>query len=174
MELWLKPARLTGTQCVAFVGASADAGFGLWIVDGVLEGRAGTTRVSMSSALTTDDWHHVAFIVSDHTASLRVDGVEVATSSGATLPALVKGFGVGLGVSATTERARNVSRKSSAFIMDEWLRLNGQVCAMFASFCSPSAERLDAESGGIVHGFGHIVDEREVHSGLKLTAQAFG
>ena len=101
MELWLKPARLTGTQCVAFVGASADAGFGLWIVDGVLEGRAGTTRVSMSSALTTDDWHHVAFIVSDHTASLRVDGVEVATSSGATLPALVKGFGVGAMVDGT-------------------------------------------------------------------------
>lgn len=101
MELWLKPARLTGTQCVAFVGASADAGFGLWIVDGVLEGRAGAARVSMTAPLTTADWHHVAFIVSDHAASLRVDGVEVASASGVSLPTLVKGFGVGAMVDGT-------------------------------------------------------------------------
>ncbi|MCX6857628.1 MAG: hypothetical protein NTV80_22310, partial [Verrucomicrobia bacterium] len=70
----MKPSSLAGTQCVAFMGAAADAGFGIWLVDGVLQGRAGTSIVAAVPALEVDVWHHVTFIVKGGSASLYLDG----------------------------------------------------------------------------------------------------
>ena len=100
MELWMKPTwandkPVSGEQCVSFVGQTVDAGFGLWLVDGAVQGRAGATRVTLSSALSAE-WHHVALLLNGGRLSLRIDGVESAVADGASLPTSVKSFTVGM------------------------------------------------------------------------------
>ena len=100
MELWMKPTwandkPVSGEQCVSFVGQTADAGFGLWLVDGAVQGRAGAARVTLPSALSAE-WHHVALLLNGGRLSLRIDGVESAAADGASLPASVKSFTVGM------------------------------------------------------------------------------
>ena len=96
MELWFKPASLTGTQCIAFMGATADAGFGLWLTDGVLQGRAGSLSFLASTpALAEEEWHHVALIVQSGSAKLYVDGEFTGSTASVTLPETVKGLSIG-------------------------------------------------------------------------------
>jgi uncharacterized delta-60 repeat protein len=96
MELWLKPSTVTGTQCVAFLGADSEAGFGLWMADGILQGRAGSSKITASlPALRVDEWHHVAFVVQDGSASLYMDGVLSGHAPSVSLPATVRGLSIG-------------------------------------------------------------------------------
>lgn len=96
MELWFKPKSLTGTQCVAFMGATADAGFGLWLTDGVLQGRAGSSFILASTqALAVEEWHHVALILQGGSTKLYVDGVQAGSAANVTLPQTVKALSIG-------------------------------------------------------------------------------
>ena len=91
----MKPSITSGTHCVAFLGEAPDAGFGLWLADGIIQGRAGSSIVANPSAIASGEWHHVAFFVQNGKASLRVDGAQTTILDGVTLPASVKTFGVG-------------------------------------------------------------------------------
>ncbi len=111
MELWTRPASLADNQCIAFVGdAGPDAGFGLYINGGRIEGRVGAARL-LSDPIALSDWHHVSLIVQNGQATLRVDGVIVGEVVTVTLPTVVKSLGVG-GITTVTD---NVVSGSDAF-----------------------------------------------------------
>ena len=108
MELWARAESLTDGQCIAFVGdAGPDAGFGLYVNGGRLEGRVGAARL-LSNPIAVGDWQHVSLIAQNGQATLRIDGVVVGDVVAATLPAVVKSLGVG-GIATTTDGIISVS-----------------------------------------------------------------
>lgn len=101
MELWFNATSATGTQCIAFIGEAADAGFGLWLVEGTLQGRVGGLVINATMLPAIGDWHHAALLMHQGAASLILDGAVAGTASATLLPELVKGFAVGASIDGT-------------------------------------------------------------------------
>lgn len=95
LELWVRPDSLADGQCIAFVGnAGPDAGFGLYVQEGRLEGRVGSARL-LSEPVLAGEWHHVSLILQNGQATLRVDGTVAGQPVPASLPDKVQGLGLG-------------------------------------------------------------------------------
>lgn len=95
LELWVRPDSLADGQCIAFVGnAGPDAGFGLYVQDGRIQGRVGSARL-LSDPVLAGEWHHVSLILQSGEATLRMDGAVAGKPVPASLPENVQGLGLG-------------------------------------------------------------------------------
>ena len=96
LELWVRPDNSLGDgQCIAFVGnAGPDAGFGLYMQEGRIEGRVGSARLH-SEPVLAGEWHHVSLILQNGEATLRLDGTVAGKPVPASLPDEVQGLGLG-------------------------------------------------------------------------------
>lgn len=96
LELWVRPDdSLADGQCIAFVGnAGPDAGFGLYVQEGCIQGRVGAARL-LSDPVQAGEWHHVSLILQNGEATLRLDGAVAGQPVPASLPEKVTGLGLG-------------------------------------------------------------------------------
>jgi alpha-tubulin suppressor-like RCC1 family protein len=103
LEAWVKPAVLSGNQCIAYNGNTASSGWGIFLVGSTVQGRFGTTFFG-SAAVSLNTWSHVAIVRNAGTATLYVNGVAAGTTT--TAPSAPSGnFGVAKSPPAYTAEA---------------------------------------------------------------------
>ncbi|MDB6019791.1 MAG: Fibronectin type domain protein, partial [Pedosphaera sp.] len=79
LEMWVKPAGTTGSQCLAYNGDPGGSGWGLLLIDGTYQVLFGNVAFFGSAPATADVWTHLALVRDSGVATLYVNGIAAAT-----------------------------------------------------------------------------------------------
>lgn len=102
LELWVRPAVVTGPQCLAYNGDTAGFGWGIYLVDGTYGALFGGVAFVTGGTATPGVWTHLALVRSNGDTTLYVNGAAVASFGDAPAPPVGR-FVVGAAPSAAGE-----------------------------------------------------------------------
>ncbi|HEX2749561.1 MAG TPA: LamG-like jellyroll fold domain-containing protein [Verrucomicrobiales bacterium] len=86
MEAWVQTDSLTGTRAVVYNGNSANAGMGIYTLNGSYIGLVGG-KAFVGGAVQTNAWTHLAMVVSSGVTTFYVNGLSTGTGPVPNTPA---------------------------------------------------------------------------------------